>query len=135
MATMADEHIDGQQSRAQRHARLVKLNLFNGRIGNCTATIRNITENGAGIKTETQLMTGEHVTITIRNFEPIGATVRWYTLGRAGLEFEEPFDIKLLQFNKTHEAEGIYRSKDGYQVFDRYKSHSDFRRPGFRSRR
>ncbi|AMO72044.1 hypothetical protein AZE99_09460 [Sphingorhabdus sp. M41] len=135
MATMLDEHIDNQRSRPQRHARLVKLQLFNDRIGNCTATIRNITEKGAGIKTETQLITGESLIITIGGFEPINTVVRWYKLGSAGLEFETPFDIKLLQFNKSHEAEGIYKCKDGYQVFDRFKPHSDFRRPGMRSRR
>jgi hypothetical protein len=133
MAAMSDENNDDQPSRAQRHARLVKLQLSNARIGNCTATIRNITENGAGIKSETQLMTGEAVKIAIGNFEPIGAVVRWYKQGSAGLEFETPFDVKLLQFNKSHEAEGIYKSKDGYQVFDRFKSNSDFRRTGFSS--
>jgi hypothetical protein len=135
MGAMSDDKNESQKTREQRSTRLVKLELSNDRVGNMTATIRNITRNGAGIKTDTQLMAGESVTISIAHLDPFAAIVRWYKLGSAGLEFEKPFDLELLQFNKTHEGEGIYKNTPGYRVFDRFKSNADFRRPGLGSPR
>lgn len=131
---MSEENSNNLPKRTERSYRLVKVQLSNGRVGAVDAMLRNITESGAGLKVQTQFMTREEVTVTIKDIVPFVATVRWFKLGQVGLEFAEPFDLSLLKFNKTHEAEGIYKSKDGYHVFTRFKAPTDFRRPGLKDR-
>jgi hypothetical protein len=97
--------------------------------------LRNITERGAGIRLHTQLKLGEKVLITIKDIEPFFAAVVWWEQNRAGLKFEELFDPSLLIIKSSGmvEVEGIYKSDNGYHVFDRFKPVSDFKRPGVKA--
>ena len=127
--TGAEKNLVERQNRSTRYA---KATLTCAGTDPFETTIRNISENGMGVSLVIALQPGQKISVSINGIEPFSATIKWVKLGQCGMKFDESFDIEQLKFNKSHTAEGIYKSKSGYHVFDRYKPMSDFSRPGFK---
>lgn len=120
-----------------RLKRLIKIQLSNDRIRQVDAILRNVTEKGAGIRLSTELVPGEKVLIEMKNVDPFFGTVAWWTNNRAGLEFNEIVDPTLLIVRTIGkaDAEGIFRSPNGFHVFDRFKPSDHPNRPAIKPRR
>lgn len=93
--------------------------------------------DGAGIELKTELQQGERVSIKIKNLEPFSGTVAWSRNHRAGLEFDEPIDPSQLTIKNNVQVtgEGMFKSADGYHVFDRFKPVPDLKRPPLKPRK
>lgn len=136
--SIADPVIEiDKRSKISRSKRLFKIQISNERISQVDAILRNVTETGAGIQMQTELERGERVWITIKPLEPISGTVAWSKQHLAGLEFDELIDLSLLNFRNVpqSEGEGLFKSANGYHVFDRFKPVYDIKRPALKPRK
>ena len=129
--------VTDKRSIISRSKRLIKIQISNERISQVEAILRNVTETGAGIQLPTELEQGEKVWITIKPLEPISGTVAWSKQHLAGLEFDELIDLSLLKLKNfpQFEGEGIFKSANGYHVFDRFKPVYDIKRPALKPRK
>ena len=105
-----------------RLKRLIKIQLSKDRIHRVDAILRNVTEKGAGIELQVELQPGEQILITMKNGESFFSRVAWWNNNRAGLEFDGVIDPSLLtvRTNSGIEGEGLFRSPNGFHVFDRH---------------
>ena len=60
-----------------------------------TASLADLSQSGAHVRTAGKLTRGEELVITWLGFEAFG-TVVWAALGEAGLEFDEPLPVPIL---------------------------------------
>lgn len=120
-----------------RLKRLIKIQLSNDRIHRVDAILRNVTEKGAGIELQVELQPGEQVLITMKNVEPFFSKVAWWNNNRAGLEFDGIVAPSLLtvRTNGSIEGEGLFKSHNGFHVFDRFKPTSELKRPALKPRK
>jgi len=63
--------------------------------GQFTASLADLSQSGAHIRTRGELVRGEELVVTWLGFEAFG-TVVWAAPGEVGLEFDEPLPVPIL---------------------------------------
>ncbi len=120
--------------REVRSHRLVKATLTNARMGEETATIRNISEHGMGGRTRGELRRGEVVTISSHNGTRYDAVVCWYRGGNFGLHIAEKVDLEAFLFSGEGWERDVIKTREPDFVRTCYSPPEKIYRPGFRSR-
>lgn len=63
--------------------------------GQFSASLADLSQSGAHIRTRGDLVRGEELVVTWLGFEAFGSVV-WAVAGEAGLEFDEPLPVPIL---------------------------------------
>jgi len=79
--------------------------------GQFTASLADLSQSGAHIRTKGGLVRGEELVVTWLGFEAFG-TVVWTALGEAGLEFDEPLAVPILLQTRQQVDQGLAPSSE-----------------------
>ena len=90
-----------EDKRAARRTPLLRMGKLHYDYDSTPARLRNISSSGAAIETETKLAPGAEPLLDLGEAGSIFATVVWAAAPRAGLRFNQPFDLSQLPKAQT----------------------------------
>jgi hypothetical protein len=99
-AEEAQEQPAHEEHRVERRNPLIRMGTLHYDYASTPARLRNISAAGAAIETETRLAPGAEPLLDLGEAGSIFATVVWTAAPRAGLRFNQPFDLE--QLPKAH---------------------------------
>lgn len=97
VASQAGAPSDRPDKRRVRQSRLLKAEITSRRLGQFTATVRNVSDQGLGGKADAILELGERVKVELPGLLPLLGVVRWTMNGQFGIETDKAIALDALR--------------------------------------